>query len=319
MASVSTPRPNLSIRPPATRRIYRRQIVMVNATLMLFVVAFSGRHALGPYFDPVMSGVLILVSSSLWYLHLQSAGMPVSWNVVFSALLAGQSVVWICSHPVAEIGDWQRAVGCAAFAYAMLWVFEVHESETGLRSLATAALLLSIGVLSKPPLLICCALLTVAVFFDERQQRGGLLNSALLLLTPVFLCTIGVIALRALAVEGLARLDWTIDTNSFDPAPLHLYSLPWQMPALPFCAAVLGIRLFSRKTGSADLAFLLLLVVLPTLGMAPWMPRPMLPLDITMTMKWGAACLLALDPPMSTFPRLVALASGSYTMYLCRG
>jgi len=319
MASVSTPRPNSSIRPRSTSRIYRRQIVVVVAILMLFVAVLSGRHAMGPYFAPVMTAVLILVSSSLWYLHLRSVGMPESWNLLFSTLLAGQSVVWLFCHPVAEIGAWQRALGCAFFAYAMLWVFEVHESETGLRSLATAALLLSIGILAKPPLLICCALLTLAVFFDERRQQGGLLYSALLLLTPVFLCTIGILALRALAVEGLARLDWTIDAARFDPAPLHLYSLPWQLPALPFCAAVFAIRLFSRKTGSADLAFLLLLVVLPTLGMAPWMPRPMLPLDITMTMKWGAACLLALDPPLSTFPRLVAFASGSYTMYLCRG
>ncbi len=319
MGSVSAPKPNLSVRSPSTSRIYRRQIVVLVAILMLFVVAFSGRHAMGPDFDLVMTGVLIVISSSLWFLHLQSVGMPQSWNILFSTFLAGQSVVWLCSHPVSEIAAWQRALGCAAFAYAMLWVFELHESESGLRSLATAALLLSIGILAKPPLLICCALLTVAVFFDDRRQRGGLLYSALLLLTPVFLCTIGVVVLRALAVEGLARLDWTIDPSRFDAAPLHLHSLPWQLPALPFCGAVLAIRLFSRKSGSADLAFLLLLVVLPTLGMAPWMPRPMLPLDITMTMKWGAACLLTLNPPSSTFPRLVALVSACYTMYLCRG
>jgi hypothetical protein len=199
----------------------------------------------------------------------------------------------------------------------MLWVFELHDRDAGLRSLATAALLLSIGILAKPPLLICCALLALAVFYDDHRPADGIVNSLLLLLTPVLLCTLAVFLLRALAAEGLVPVDWTIGRAHLDAAPLHLSLLARQIPALAFCASVLAARWLMRKTGSSDLAIVIMLIFLPTFGMARWMPMPLSLLDVSMIVSWGAACLMALDPPIPLLPRLVALAGACASLYFC--
>jgi len=310
--------PKSVIRARITSGSRRWQIVVVVTCLLLSVGVVSNRHPLGSWVAPVTAVLMAVLASSFWYLHLQSGGLPGAWCFLFSFLLAAQSVAWLWRAPRVDVAEWQAALGCAAFTYAMLWVFEVHNREAGLRALATAALLLSIGILAKPPVLICCALLTLAVFFDERRRTGRLWHSMLLLLTPVLLCTVGVAILHALAVEGVADLAWTVDHNRLDPSPLHLSSLARQIPALPFCAAVLTTRLLMRKTASPDLAFLFLLLALPTLGMAPWMPKPLSIMDVSMIISWGAACLLALDPPIPKLSRTVALAGASLSLYFCR-
>jgi len=318
MASVSTPTRNSAVPSRATSRSRRWRMVMVVTGMVLVAgVVFSRQHL--AFFIPATAVLMTLAASSFWYWHLQSGGLPRTSSFLLAALLAGQSAVWFWHHPWADGGEMQAALGCAGFTYAMLWVFEEHHREAGLRSLATAALLLSIGILAKPPVLVCCGLLTLVVFFDERRRAGGLLNSGLLLLTPVLLCTLGVAILRLLAVEGVAHFDWSTGQSQPDSAlPL---SSSRQMPSLPFCAAVLTARLLMRKTASSDLAFLFLVFFLPTLGMARWMPRPLSMLDVSTILSWAAACLLALDPPIPKLSRLVVLGGAclslSLSFYFC--
>lgn len=318
MASASTRIPNSAILPRTSSRSQRRQIVLVIACLLLCVGVVSGRNYLGPWVGLALATLTTLLACSFWHFHLQAGGMSAAWSLLFVSLQAGQFLIWSWDHRGAYIDEWQGALGCAAFTYAMLWVFKVHDNDSGLRALATAALLLSIGIIAKPPLLICCALLSVAVFFDEERQVGEFFNSLLLLLTPVVLCMLAIATLRALAVQGVAQFAWSASQNQLDPAPLHLLSLARQLPGLSFCAAVLMARVLMRKAGSPDLAFLFLVIILPTLGMAPWMPQPVSTLDVAMIISWGAACLLALDPPTSMPTRLVALAGVSFSLYFSR-
>lgn len=325
MASVSTPTPNCTIRPRTSSRSGRWQIDAVVASLLLAVGVIYGRHHLATWVAPATAVTLVLLASSFWHWHLHSSGLPAPSSFLFSLLLAAQSLALLWHHHGAGVIEhttaYQSALGGAAFSYAMLWAFGLHDRDAGLRSLATAALLLSIGILAKPPLLICCVLLTLAIFFAPRTDEhrpAGLFNTFLLLLTPALLCAAAVMFLRTLAFEGFTLLTFRAASTSIDAAPLHVTSLDRQLPALAFCAAVLTARLLMRKTGSADLAILIMLIFLPTLGMAPWMPLPLSLLDISMILSWSVASLLALDPPIPILPRLVAFAGAVSSLYFCR-
>jgi len=319
MASVSSPAPNsISMLPRNASASGRWQMIVVMTALLLVAGVISGRHHLGTRGTLIEAAGMTLLACCFWFFHLHAGGLPGAWCFLFCLLQAGQWMVWLQHRPRVDAAQWQGALGCAAFAYAMLWVFKVHDRDSGLRALATAALLLSIGILAKPPVLICCALLSLAVFLGDRRRLGGVLHSVLLLLTPVALSLLAIALLHAFAVQGVAQLAWTVSTRPLDSAPLHLSTLAHDLPGLSFCAAVLTARLLMRKSDSPDLAFLFLLVFLPTLGMAPFMPEPMSALEVSLILSWGAAALLALDPPLPVLSRLVALGGASLSLWFCR-
>ena len=315
MASAGIATPS-SIRRRRTGSGSRRAqlLIVVAGSLLTFAIVLNQRQ-LGAWAAPATAALLTLFGCSFWYLHLQAGGFPDSWSVIFPSLLAAQLLIGFTHRLKPHAAAWEGALGCAAFAYAMLWIFNTQKHDAGLQSVATAALMLSIGILAKPPVLIACAVLSLAVFFEESRRLGGFLRSAVLLLTPLLLCVVAVAVLRALAIDAFRT--WAVNSHP-DPAPLRISSLAKQFPALPFCASVLTSRLFMRKIGNPDLAFLFLLVVLPTFGAAPWMPIPMSMLDISMIICWGAACLLALDPPLQLACRLVALVGLSFSVYFAR-
>jgi hypothetical protein len=94
--------------------------------------------------------------SALWWMHLEMVGMRRLWGMAAASilllLLAGP---WL--RETENLRAWLGTLGCGLFVYAMIWVYAAHEREPGLQPLATAALVLSIGVLAKPAVVAGCA------------------------------------------------------------------------------------------------------------------------------------------------------------------
>jgi hypothetical protein len=204
------------------------------------------------------------------------------------------------------------AVGCAVFVYVMLWVSDVHEVEPGLRPLATIALLLSIGVLTKPAVAISCLLLSLVTFIGGRRRFGGLVSYCLLLFTPAALCLLMLLTLNMLAPGTLHGAIPNITilhiSEGHCSRPLDFSVLSSESTVLCFALAVLLARLVGRKSNILDFGFFVILVFLTTAGMAQWMPQALSTTEIRMIVYAASACLLALAPPQKALPRVMVLA-----------
>ena len=188
--------------------------------------------------------------------------------------------------------------------YAMIWVTAIHEREPGLQSVATLALLLSLGVLSKPAVAIACALLGAGLFFGSRRRFGGVLGSAMLVFTPTILCYLAMVLVNYLT-SGAANEVILHSTRNMPKSgiPLLIHSAP----ALWFSLAVLVSRSIERKAGISDLSYLLVVTFTATAGVARWMPQTLAANDILMIVYAGAGCLLALNPPNKFLCRCIVL------------
>jgi hypothetical protein len=276
--------------------------------LMLVSFGFVSRYTTGAM---ATSAAALSVSAAyaLWYLHLGSGVLRWYWTCPLSVLMACQVLPAILQQPAIPGLVWFEALGCGLFVYAMIWVAAMHEREPGLQPVATLALLLSLGVLSKPALAIACALLSVVLFFGSRRRFGGILGSTLLLFTPTVLCSVAIVAVNILtsgAIDGAISHPMEIpalQSMSKMGVPLLLQAAP----ALWFALAVLSSRSVERKSGIPDLSYFLVIAFAATAGIARWMPDPLSAIDIRMILYAGAACLLALNPPEKLFCRVIVL------------
>jgi hypothetical protein len=252
--------------------------------------------------------LLAVGASALWWMHLESAGLQRAWGLaaasVLLLLLAGP---WL--HETGNLREWMGAIGCGLFVYAMVWVYAAHEREPGLQPLATAALVLSIGVLAKPAVVAACVCLSLAVFIDERRQVGGWWRSTLLLLTPVLLCASLLGILNSLWAGGLVSALWGANTpESVGSRLWSLTGLAGETHLLWFPLGVLASQLLEGRVHKTALAYLFLIIFVGAMGTAAWMPHRLSVDDLTMVVTAGGCSLLALDPPRHWLCRLLALA-----------
>jgi hypothetical protein len=246
--------------------------------------------------------------SALWWAHLNAAGMRRLWGMGAAStlllLLAGR---WL--RQSGDLRAWISALGCGLFVYAMVWIYAMHEREPGLQPLATAALVLSIGVLAKAAVVAACACLSMAVFLDERRHVGGWWRSTLLILTPVLLCAGLLGILDSLWAGGLVRTLWgTSQSVSSDNTMLwSVAGLAREAGVLFFPLGVLAGQLLEGRTRKTAIAYLFLVAFVAAIGTASWMPHRLTLEDLTMIVVAGACSLLALDPPRHWFCRLMAV------------
>jgi len=219
-------------------------------------------------------------------------------------LLAGR---WL--RQVGDLRAWISALGCGLFVYAMVWIYAMHEREPGLQPLATAALVLSIGVLAKPAVVAACACLSLAVFLDERRHVGGWWRSTLLILTPVLLCAGLLEVLDSLWAGGLVRLIWgTTQPSSSESTNLwSIAGLAREGHLLLFPLGILASQLLEGRTRKTAIAYLFLIAFVAAIGTASWMPHRLTLEDLTMIIVAGACSLLALDPPQHWLCRMMAV------------
>jgi hypothetical protein len=241
-------------------------------------------------------------------MHLEMAGLRRGWGMgaasLLLLLLAGP---WL--RETENLRSWLGALGCGLFVYAMIWVYAAHEREPGLQPLATAALVLSIGVMAKPAVVAGCVSLSLVLFIDQRRHVGGWWRSLLLLLTPVFLCAGLLAILNSLWAGGLTNLMWDARVPGGMGATLWSFTgFAGEAHLLCVPLALLVSELLEGKARRTVLAYLFLIMFVGAIGTAAWMPYPLSLADLTMVVVAGGCALLALNPPRHWFCRLVAIA-----------
>lgn len=309
MASAGTPA--LRLRKPHRAKLSASGWLdrLLLAGLFVYMAIAVAHYPVIAVWSRDWAALLIAVGvSALWWSHLEMAGLRRVWGIVAASilllLLAGP---WL--RETASLRAWLGMLGCGLFVYAMIWIYAAHEREPGLQPLATAALVLSIGVLAKPAVVAGCVCLSLAVFIGERQQVGGWWRSLLLLLTPILLCAGLLVVLNTLWLGGLERLIWDpVASESMGARLWSLTGLAGEAHLLCFPLAILASQLLEGRTQKTALAYLFLIVFVGAIGMENWMPHPLTLADFTMVVAAGGCSLLALDPPQHWFCRLVAVA-----------
>ena len=310
MALAGSPAPKLPRRRP--RRVSRGSLIERVLIAGLFVylaiaVAHYPAMAVWPQAWTVLLAAVTL--SALWWAHLEVAGMRRLWGMgAATTLLLFLAGPWL--RQTGDLRAWISMLGCGLFVYAMVWIYAVHEREPGLQPLATAALVLSIGVLAKPPVVAGCACLSLAVFIDERRHVGGWWRSTLLILTPMLLCASLLGLLNTLWAGGLVKLIWGVSaTQSAEIGRLwSMAGFTREANVLLFPLGILVSQLLEGRTRKTALAYLFLIAFVGAIGTASWMPLRLTVGDLTMIVVAGACSLLALDPPRHWFCRLLAMA-----------
>jgi hypothetical protein len=282
--------------------------VLIAGLFVYMAVAVVHYPLLGVWSRAWGALVVAVGMSAFWCAHLNLAGLRQGWGVTAaSILLLLLAKPWL--RESGELRSWVGALGCGVFVYAMIWVYAAHEREPGLQPLATAALVLSIGMAAKPAVVAGCACLSLAVFIDQRREVGGWWRSTLLLLTPVLLCAAFLGILNTLWSGGLVSMMW--GANSSELTGTRLWSLTGLAGAahiLWFPLGVLVGQLLEGKAPKTALAYLFLVVFVGAIGTAGWMPHRLTAEDVIMVVVAGACSLLALDPPRHWFCRLLTLA-----------
>jgi hypothetical protein len=294
-------------RPPkaSTGGFLERLLV---AGLFLYMALAVAHYPVLAIWSRAWTALLIGVGiSAMWWMHLEMVGLRRGWGMAAASilllLLAGP---WL--RETENLRAWLGTLGCGLFVYAMIWVYAKHEREPGLQPLATAALVLSIGVVAKPAVVAGCACLSLAVFIDERRHVGGWWRSLLLLLTPILLCAGLLGILNSLWAGGLVNQMWDTSVPDVGARLWSLTGLAGEGHLLCFPLALLASQLLEGKTRKTSLAYLFLIVFTGVVGTATWMPHPLGLADFTMVVAAGGCSLLALDPPRHWFCRLLALA-----------
>jgi hypothetical protein len=256
--------------------------------------------------------VLVHVTAlSCWGYRLWRSGLRLLWA---SATVFGVACAF-ATNPLRRLDT--AALGEAVFLYVLLSLFAAYDRQPGLQALASAALLLSAGVLTKPPIAISCLLLSVAFFFlHRRRERGGSLGFALLMFTPAALC-IASASLLTLLTRG--AMGAPVPAGSLLQAGLfsEVYSGPGpaSLPEglgirwLVFPVAVVLYRFWIHRISACDIAFAFMLGAVAALSVIPHMPEPLHRMEIVYLGLGGAAALLAQTPPKRYFGCLLICAS----------
>jgi hypothetical protein len=282
--------------------------VFIAGLFVYTAVAVAHYPAFGAWSHTWTAMVVAVGISACWCAHLNSAGLRQGWGVAAAAVL----LLLLAKPWLRESGDlrsWLGTLGCGLFVYAMIWVYAAHEREPGLQPLATAALVLSIGVVAKPAVVAGCACLSLAVFIDQRREVGGWWRSTLLLLTPVLLCAGFLGILNSLWAGGLVSMMWGSNSPELTGARLwSLTDLAGVAHILWLPLGVLAGQLLEGKAPKTALAYLFLAAFASAVGTAQWMPHRLSVEDVAIVVIAGGCSLLALDPPRHWFCRLLTLA-----------
>lgn len=229
-----------------------------------------------------------LVTIVLWGFHLRTSGLRLGWSLI--AVFALGSL--FAAQPVGRLDI--SALGEGVFLYVLLWLFSEYDQQPGLQAIAAAALLMSAGVLTKPPIAISCVLVGLTFFLAHRwRKQSGSLDLAFLMFTPATLCIVstGILAFFSGGVLGASVL---VQYSQLWPASRPDRSgMAWLM----FPAAVVVYRLHARRMAASDIAFGLTLITVSVLSFLPHMPQPLHRIDIFYLSSGGAATLLAQPPP----------------------
>jgi len=286
-------------------------VAVLGALAVVWVGLVSQHWVRGRWAMTATAILLTIAVCSFWRLHLLQSLSP-GWSTLLTSLVACQLCLLLARRPGGFLMGWLGASGCAIFVYAMLWTFSQREQEPGLQPMATAALVLSIGVIAKPAVVLCCILLSLLVFLDERNRVGNAWHGALLLLTPVVLCLLSALGLSYIARHAGVELFWNPMADGADTVPeigpRSLHFLSAQKPALWFCLGSLMGRAVEGRVKSLDAATLFLLFFLPVIGGTHRIPHPMTTLDFSLVVYSGAGALLALDPPQTALGKIVVVA-----------
>ncbi len=287
------------------RRWYAGSALLLSASLF----GFGTRYVTGGI---AVAAVMLSIAAALglWLLHMRSGGLRWIWAGAYSFLIAGQLLSTILRHLDIPGFTWFAALGCGAFVYALVWVASMHEQNAGLQAIATIALLLSLGVVSKPALAIACLLISGGLFIANRRSFGGFLGSALLFFTPTLLCFAAILVVNFLTSGTLISHIANDPTHKSIPNS-GLPLLSQAAPMLWFALCVLLVRACERKVGIPDFSYILTLVFASTVGIAPWMPDALSGVDILLIGYTGSACLLALKPPQKAVGRIAVLIGAS--------
>jgi hypothetical protein len=262
----------------------RRITASERAALLLAAGALSTWFCLSREFHAagLMTAVAHVAALGMWAVHLRRAGLGAAW--VFPAA-AGLAIL-LTQSPSGRLDA--PGLGEAIFLYALLSLFSAYERQPGLQAIATAALLMSAGILTKPPVAICCVLVGLTFFLlHRRRTQSGMLGFALLMFTPMMLCvaSAGVLAF----LTGGPLVAAAAAASSPAPALERGAAGPvW----LVFPAVVLGWRYVTRRTTASDIAFGLLLTGGAALSCFPRMPQPLRPIDLFYLSVGGAAALV---------------------------
>jgi hypothetical protein len=320
MASAGTP----ALKSP---RPYRREArvsqwgerLVMAALFVYLAIAVAHYPAFGVWSRTWVALLLAVGLSALWWAHLKIAGWRRGWGLSAGSIL----LLWLAGPWLrgdVEMRAWIGTLGCGLFVYAMIWIYAAHEREPGLQPLATAALVLSIGLLAKPAVVAGCVCLSLAVFIDQRRQVGGWWRSMLLLMTPVALCAGLLGILNSLWAGGLVSQMW--GASPPQAIGLQMWSVGGLMQnsrILWFPLGVLASQVVEGRARKTVLAYIFLVLFAGTVGTADWMPHRLNPEDVGMVVVAGACSLLALDPPRHWFCRLLTLAGMGIAMAMRLG
>jgi len=259
----------------------------------------------------VITSVLgVLLLGGLWHLHLKSVLPGWSWPSALPPILAVQLTFLVLRTQVGSTGEWVGALGSGIFVYLMLWIFATYEREEGLQALATGALLLSGGILTKPAVAVSCVLLSLIFFLLRgRRHAAGALGFALLLFTPAMLCAISLAILSSVAgrVFGGFLADLSVfHVHATSAAPTVDPALIACLRAgLAFSLAATIARIVEGTAGVVDKAYGAFLLFLTLAWIVHRMPVPLNAADVSMVAYGGGAILVTLAAPRSWFGRLL--------------
>lgn len=266
----------------------------------------------------VLPLLLTAICSAAWMLHLRAESLPRAWAALFCLMASAQLASTILhTRPAGWVAV--QAFGNAVFVYAMLWVFAMHDREPGLRPLASAALVMSIGILAAPAVVIACAVLSLLLFLDQRKALRNLGDLLLLLFTPVLLCLVAMKVLDMLAwrsTRGAFDVIWATKARLGDGLT-EAEGLSHQLSGFCFASGALLSHVWERHSRTCVLALIGLLAFVTTIGRARWMPDPIPATEISVLSYAGAACLIALNPPRSNFARLIVFGFSGMALWLC--
>jgi hypothetical protein len=234
---------------------------------------------------PVATQMAALV---LWAFHLRRSGLRLGWSLIavfgLGSLFAAQ--------PAGRLDI--SALGEAVFLYVLLWLLSEYDQQPGLQAIAAAALLMSAGVLTKPPIAISCVLVGLMFFLLHRPRReSGGLDFAFLMFTPATLCIVSTCILAIFSGGVLGASVLVPYSHLWPGSQPDRSGMAWLM----FPAAVVVYRFHIRKMAASDIAFGLMLITVSVLSFLTHMPQPVHRIDIFYLSSGGAAALLAQAPP----------------------
>ena len=282
-------------------RLHAKHAVWRIAPICLVLGIGSGQHLVRSLSDLQFVAVLCLVLS-LWHFHMNSAGVN-CW-VALSAIALFSATLSVVPESFADL----TSLAGGVFLYLLIWVLAEYDRQPALQGVATAALLLSGGILAKPAIAISCVVLSLVFFLAHMRFTAHPAGFGLLLFTPAALCATGAAIFAFLNARSLfAQAAFAALPNT---APLG--AADWRYLFL-FPAAVLAFRISRQCWCSADLAFLAMCALGSVICRGQWVDALQIR-DLFFLSAAGAAALVSMSstpPNAQAMSRLKSPSSGN--------